>query len=292
MEINRSALLPNLLTIGNGICGFAALVKLGKIEVVGGQFGKEFVHAENFTIASYLILLGMVFDVFDGKLARMSKSNDSKLGAQLDSLCDLITFGLVPAYMILRLSLREPVTWQNIAWFFALAYFLGALLRLARFNVENAPDESAHLAFKGLPTPAAAGCVASVVIFLRYVVKFDAPELQLVGDYLKLESATLADVLSTMDRSLTVGLVFLAPLLGFTMVADRLKFDHMGSKLFGRRQSFNFLVYLIFGVLLLATVPEVVLPVTFLGYLLWTPLHTLYRSFFPARQVPATDESA
>ena len=78
-KITRSALLPNLLTIANGICGFAAIVRLGKIDVVDGHL----LNAENFTIAAYLILLGMVFDVFDGKLAR-TFGGGSELGAQLE----------------------------------------------------------------------------------------------------------------------------------------------------------------------------------------------------------------
>lgn len=275
MEINRSALLPNLLTVGNGICGFAAVIRLSKVDVLEDGGSNDLIHAENFTIAAYLILLGMVFDVFDGKLARLARNGGSELGAQLDSLCDLITFGLAPAYMLVQFNLGRPSSWQHIIWFFSLAYFLGALLRLARFNVENAPDESAHLAFKGLPTPAAAGCVASLVIFQRYLLKSEAPELDFVSDSLR----------TTVPGQIPYFLSFLAPLLGFAMVSNRLKFDHMGSKLFGRSQSFDFLAYLIFGVVLLAIVPELVLPCAFLGYLTWTPLLCVYRYLFPPKEV-------
>jgi len=277
MEIKRTALLPNLLTIANGVCGYHALVRLGKISV--GPDG-NLLHGENFTIAAYLVLLGMIFDVFDGKLAR-TFGGGSELGAQLDSLCDLVTFGLVPAVMILRMNL-EPASggsaldaggvgpWQKVVWFLALAYFLGALLRLARFNVENAPDESAHLAFKGLPSPAAAGCVASLVIFQRYILKFDANELQWIERWL---SPSLRQTISDqIAPGIKYVLAFLAPVLGFAMVSDRIRFAHMGSTLLGRRQSFDFLVYLIFGVLFLFMVPEIVLPLAFFGYLAWPPM--------------------
>src|SRR5690606_5060786 len=192
-------------------------------------------HGENFTIAAYLVLLGMIFDVFDGKLAR-TFGGGSELGAQLDSLCDLVTFGLVPAVMILRMNL-EPASggsaldaggvgpWQKVVWFLALAYFLGALLRLARFNVENAPDESAHLAFKGLPSPAAAGCVASLVTFQRYILKFDANELQWIERWL---SPSLRQTISDqIAPGIKYVLAFLAPVLGFAMVSDRIRFAHM-----------------------------------------------------------------
>ena len=118
MEASRGSLLANLLTVGNGICGFAAVVKLSEVRVAEGG---GFENPENFTVAAFLVLLGMVFDVFDGKVARMSKGG-SELGAQLDSFCDLITFGLVPAFMIVQLNLAGPDLgntgrWQSVVWF-------------------------------------------------------------------------------------------------------------------------------------------------------------------------------
>ncbi|MBN1441906.1 MAG: CDP-alcohol phosphatidyltransferase family protein [Planctomycetes bacterium] len=281
MEINRSALLPNLLTIGNGICGFAALVQLGKVGLLEDG---TLANTEHFKNAAYLVLLGMVFDVFDGKIARLSKG-DSQLGAQLDSFCDLLTFGIVPAVMVLRLNIGLELLWQKFVWFFCLAYFLGALLRLARFNVENTPDESAHLAFKGLPTPAAAGCIASLVIFQRYIVDFRTREL------LFLQKLDLFDVVALqgfVEHYLTVILPCLCLLLGFTMVSSRLRFDHIGSKLL-RRQSFDSLAYLIFGAVLLAMAPEIVLPIAFLGYLVWTPVLTALQYFWPALKRSVSD---
>jgi CDP-diacylglycerol--serine O-phosphatidyltransferase len=268
MEMRGGSLLANLLTVGNGICGFAAIVKLSQVQPLAD--GSGFVNPENFKIAAYLILLGMVFDVFDGKVARMSKGG-TELGAQLDSFCDLITFGLVPAFMIVQLNIVGGERWQGIVWFFSLAYFLGALLRLARFNVENSPDESAHLCFKGLPSPGAAGCVASLVVFQHYVLEFEKPELVWLANMVE-EGA-----LKTFAGHITLALPFLALLLGFSMVSSRLKFEHFGSKLFARGYSFDFLTYTIFGLVVLAIVPEVVLPFAFCGYLVWTPIVTVWR---------------
>jgi len=110
--------------------------------------------------------------MLDGRLARMSQSTSS-FGGQLDSLCDLISFGVAPAFLMLRLlesefQLRE-VFWGNMfhrfIWLAALGYLSCAAIRLARFNVENDENEMAHMSFAGLPSPAAAGLIVSLVIF-------------------------------------------------------------------------------------------------------------------------------
>jgi CDP-diacylglycerol--serine O-phosphatidyltransferase len=275
MEMSRGSLLANLFTVGNGICGFAALVKLSQVELLAD--GTGFKNPENFTIAAFLVLLGMVFDVFDGKIARLARGS-TELGAQLDSFCDLVTFGLVPAFLIVRLNLPLDEGWrQRIVWFFALAYFLGAMLRLARFNVENSPDESAHLCFKGLPSPGAAGCVASLVIFQRYILKAFAPGAEAPVELRLLAKVVDGETIQSVAQSITYVLVFLGPVLGLSMVASKLKFEHVGSKLFARGHSVDFVAYLIFGIVLLWIVPEVMLPLAFCGYLVWTPVVAIWR---------------
>tara|TARA_Y100000758_G_scaffold252212_1_gene188630 strand:- start:127 stop:999 length:873 start_codon:yes stop_codon:yes gene_type:complete len=281
MELRPGSLFANLLTIGNGVCGFAALVKLSQLQLAEDN---SLANPENLVFAGYLILLGMLFDAFDGKVARMVKGS-TELGAQLDSLCDLITFGLVPAFMIFQMQLGTSPRWMNVVWFFSLAYFLGALLRLARFNVENSPEEEAHLCFKGLPSPAAAGCVASLVIFQNYVLKAEQAELKWISENLfSIESMT------TFVAAISYILPFLGVFLGFTMVSSRLKFEHVGSRIFGRSHSWEFFVSLIFAALLLAIVPEVFLPLAFIGYLVWTPVMFLFRLVFSGRGSSQTDD--
>lgn len=267
MEIQRNIVIPSLVTIGNGICGFSALWLLLKVDLPPGGLTVDSPPPPAFAQAAWLILLGMVFDVFDGKVARMS-GGSSALGAQLDSLCDLITFGLVPSALTLSLGMlsHSPIWWQRAAWFFSLAYFLGAMLRLARFTAENEPDEEAHLAFKGLPTPGAAGCMASLVIFHSYIAEFQKKELQLLSGLIDPE--TLKSGVAFIPWILPP----LALVLGYTMVSNRLVFEHVGSRLFSKRHSFDFFVYLIFGVILAAVVPEILLPILFFGYLLHAPI--------------------
>ena len=281
MELRRGSLFANLLTIGNGVCGFAALIKLSQLQLAEDN---TLVNPENLVFSGYLILLGMLFDAFDGKVARMVKGS-TELGAQLDSLCDLITFGLVPAFMIFQMQLGASPRWMNVVWFFSLAYFLGALLRLARFNVENSPEEEAHLCFKGLPSPAAAGCVASLVIFQNYVLKAEQAELKWISENLfSIES------MKTFVTAISYALPFLGVFLGFTMVSSRLKFEHVGSRIFGKSHSWEFFVSLIFAALLLAIVPEVFLPLAFIGYLVWTPVMFLFRLVFFGRRKSQADE--
>ena len=281
MELRRGSLFANLLTIGNGVCGFAALIKLSQLQLAEDN---TLVNPENLVFSGYLILLGMLFDAFDGKVARMVKGS-TELGAQLDSLCDLITFGLVPAFMIFQMQLGASPRWMNVVWFFSLAYFLGALLRLARFNVENSPEEEAHLCFKGLPSPAAAGCVASLVIFQNYVLKAEQAEIKWVSENLfSIES------MKTFVTAISYTLPFLGVFLGFTMVSSRLKFEHVGSRIFGKSHSWEFFVSLIFAALLLAIVPEVFLPLAFIGYLVWTPVMFLFRLVFFGRRKSQADE--
>jgi CDP-diacylglycerol--serine O-phosphatidyltransferase len=152
-------ILPSLITVLNGIFGFAAIVATSR---------------GHFSLAGYLILLAMIADMLDGRLARMSQ-NTSSFGGQLDSLCDVISFGVAPAFLMLTvleselspewLSLNDQSFIQRFIWVTSAAYVSCAAIRLARFNVENEEDTSAHMSFIGLPTPAAAGVIVSLIIF-------------------------------------------------------------------------------------------------------------------------------
>ena len=176
--------LPSLITILNGICGFAAIVLAGK--------GK-------FAMAGYMLLLAMIADMLDGRIARMSR-NTSSFGGQLDSLCDVISFGVAPAFLMLKiieykfanlveLNAAFENFLQRFIWLSAAAYISCATIRLARFNVENEEDESSHMSFIGLPTPAAAGVIASLIIFHQETL----PELSAgnTGTYLVCENAII-----------------------------------------------------------------------------------------------------
>ena len=165
-RLNYITILPSLVTILNGVCGFTAIIYAGKNpnQSVGPY--------SCFAIAGYLVILAMVADMLDGRLARMSQ-NTSSFGGQLDSLCDIVSFGVAPAFLMLKVlehelllvGLGDEQLLHRFIWLAAAAYMSCAAIRLARFNVENEEDESAHMSFIGLPSPAAAGVIVSLVIF-------------------------------------------------------------------------------------------------------------------------------
>jgi len=165
-RVRYVTLLPSLITLLNGIFGFTAIVLASKAnEPTVGKMSC-------FAVAGYMVLLAMFADMLDGRLARMSQSTSS-FGGQLDSLCDLISFGVAPAFIMLRLVESELELHEifcgnllhRFIWLVALVYFSCAAIRLARFNVENDENEMAHMSFVGLPSPGAAGVVISLVVF-------------------------------------------------------------------------------------------------------------------------------
>ena len=171
------AVLPTLLTLGNAACGFAAVTVAAKVEAVGlGEVPASAADAAAGThlfVAAVLIFAAMIFDAFDGSAARLLGQN-SELGAQLDSLCDAVSFGVAPAFLMLQL-VNHPFEGQDalafrwpgrVVWGAAVLFVLCAILRLARFNVET-DEEDDHSTFRGLPSPAAAATVASVPLVMR-----------------------------------------------------------------------------------------------------------------------------
>src|SRR5256885_2329051 len=119
--VKKIAIIPTLLTLGNGVCGFASVAFASKID----SADQSDVY---FTISAWFVVAAMLFDALDGYAARLSKSA-SEFGGQLDSLCDAISFGLAPAFLLLRLG-REwesPLVRQSIAVIAAL-YMVCAIL--------------------------------------------------------------------------------------------------------------------------------------------------------------------
>lgn len=176
-RVKYITVLPSLITLLNGVFGFTAIIFASR----GAEQG--IAGFSYFAMAGYMVLLAMFADMLDGRLARMSQSTSS-FGGQLDSLCDLISFGVAPAFLMLkavegRLELTTPLAgglFHRFIWLAALAYISCATIRLARFNVENEENEASHMSFAGLPTPAAAGVIVSLVIFHQEIM----PTLDLI----------------------------------------------------------------------------------------------------------------
>lgn len=156
-------LLPNLMTAGNLFCGFLALTKIVEADRAT-NFGV------NINTALFLILLACVFDLLDGRLARMG-GKESPFGREFDSLADVVSFGVAPAFLVYRVVLKDVFANElEIAWFIASIYLVCGALRLARFNCLAAqPGYAGSSEFMGFPIPAAAGLVASLTLFIMWL---------------------------------------------------------------------------------------------------------------------------
>lgn len=137
-------LLPSLFTLMGLFSGFYAL-----IAAVQGRY----------ELAAWAILAAAVFDMMDGRVARLLNA-ETAFGAELDSLCDMVSFGLAPSVLVYLWALA-PL--QKFGWLAAFVITACAALRLARFNVQLASQDKRY--FQGLPTPATALLIATAVLF-------------------------------------------------------------------------------------------------------------------------------
>jgi CDP-diacylglycerol--serine O-phosphatidyltransferase len=247
------AVLPTLLTLGNAACGFGALTLSAKSVTTMDPTNALFV-------ASSLIYLAMVFDALDGSAARLTKQT-SEFGAQLDSLCDAISFGAAPAFLMLQFSRDYH---PRLLWLIAVLYVVCAVLRLARFNVETDDDDS-HAFFSGLPSPAAAGTVASFPIMVYGLRNLeeggrDHP-LQQVADWLD---------------PLTVKILPLFTLAVACLMVSRIRYAHLFNTLVRGRRNRQHLIQLVFALAVIFILPQLSVPLLFCWFAFTAPLKALW----------------
>ncbi len=139
-------LLPNLLTTCNLIAGFYCLI---------AAYHGKFEHA------AFAIVAAGIFDILDGRVAR-AMGGGSRFGVEYDSLADLISFGLAPAFLMYTWALEG---FGRIGWVAACLYMICAALRLARYNVSQEDPTTKAATFTGLPSPGAAGMICATVLF-------------------------------------------------------------------------------------------------------------------------------
>ncbi len=252
------ALLPSLCTIGNALAGFGAIHFATK-----NALGEASLH--NLSVAAWMILAAMVFDMLDGRLARMARKT-SDFGAQLDSLCDVVSFGVAPAVIMLRMVIMvmrgHEFIWYTInveraVWAVAAVYLACAALRLARFNVENEPDESAHMKFEGLPSPGAAATVMASVLLLTH------------ADWNWLENEWM---------SLAVGVSLpVITLIAALLMVSKIEYPHIVNQYIRGRRSFTYLVATVIVLTLGVLKPFLFASVIAVGYMLLGPVAALFR---------------
>jgi CDP-diacylglycerol--serine O-phosphatidyltransferase len=159
----RIYFLPNLMTAGNLACGFFALCWIFQYKP---EEGFEKIH-----IAIRLILAAFAFDFLDGRMARLIKKQ-SQFGREFDSLADIVSFGVAPAFLVYRIVLYQ---FEKTGWAIAAIYLVCGGIRLARFNVlSGRPNAAAHgREFIGFPIPSAAALVVSVTLFMMWLAGHD-----------------------------------------------------------------------------------------------------------------------
>lgn len=220
-------ILPSLFTTGNVFCGFYAFVA---------------VLNEHFYFAAWAIAIGMIFDGLDGRIARLTKTT-SAFGEQYDSLADIITFGMAPAFLAYSWVLKP---FGRLGWMAAFLFLLCAALRLARFNVTKPEIRSQH--FIGLPSPAAAVVVASIVIAFE-------------------------DLFATRMNPFIMVMVVYA--LAFLMVSN-IKYPAFKQFDFKKRVVFSRFLFVILFIYVLATIPRVALFILGISYAIIGPIGLLF----------------
>ncbi len=229
IEKNRRAvyILPNLFTTANIVAGFYSILAA---------------HNGNFTVSAWAVIFAVLFDNLDGKVARLTHT-ESEFGVEYDSLSDLISFGVAPAFLVYAFVLRDFGRLGIIASFL---FLLTGALRLARFNIQTSHRDS----FMGLPIPGGAAVVASLVlIFIKYGLdshRFDV--LFLITVYV----------------------------LAFLMIST-LKYRSLKSKSTNQRISIRTFAFIILLLSLLVFKPYIFIPACAILYMLSGPCEYMYK---------------
>jgi CDP-diacylglycerol--serine O-phosphatidyltransferase len=266
--IRTIAVFPTLLTLGNLICGFFAIVVAARVEkpVQMTLSANMIADAGAVMLSGGLIFLAMIFDGLDGYVARLARTT-SDFGAQLDSLCDVVSFGVAPGFLLVKMCPQFTLGHNQTVWIIAAAFAACAALRLARFNVETTDDDE-HLYFSGLPSPAAAGSIAGfpIVFFTLIDPEVGVPE----------RAAEICGALQTV-------LPFFAILLALLMVS-RIPYPHVVNQIFRGQRSFRHIVLLVFAIVAVMVIRGYAVPIVFCAFALSGPGHLIWEKVVNRRE--------
>jgi len=277
-RLRRVAIFPALLTLGNMTCGFAAVYfcMLGIFDAAANvdpaiKTTLNNVYMEKFlptfvSVGGFLVFIGMFFDMVDGRVARMT-TGTTNFGGQLDSLADMVSFGVAPAMLMITLVTKharlvdDVIVTTKEAWMAGAIYVSCCALRLARYNVEHAESDQAHANFFGMPSPGAAALVAALVILHEYL-------LEIVG---------LAGVRLTLLNMLPV-IAFLAGIL----MVSRVRYAHVANRYLRGRRPFGYVVAILIVLGCFIRLPAPTLAVLAIFYALSGPILTIWRRYRPS----------
>jgi CDP-diacylglycerol--serine O-phosphatidyltransferase len=221
-------ILPNTLTLGGMFCGFYAIL---------ASFKGDYIHS------AWAILVANIFDGLDGWVARLTNST-TKFGIELDSLSDLIAFGVAPSVLLYSWALNP---FGRLGWGATFFFVICGALRLARYNVQMGTTESK--AFTGLPIPAAGSSIACLVLFVHEIWGG-------VG-----------------ERNI---IVLCLPFLLALLMVSTVRFHSLKELDFKKRKPFWLLVAIVVAFVFIFMYPEIVLFLFALSYTLWGLIEGTY----------------
>jgi CDP-diacylglycerol--serine O-phosphatidyltransferase len=265
--------LPSLATLGNAICGFAAcyVAALDSLNV-GIDPVARWLYLRRFLAAAYLILMAMLFDALDGRLARFAR-HTTDFGGQLDSLADVVSFGVAPAFISLQLIKNDlnlldiviPFTLTRLIWAIAAVYFSCAAIRLARFNVSNEHGEQHHFSFLGLPSPGAAGAVIGLILMEQDLLQ------------------------ESLNRFALICLIALptAVLLSGLLMVSHFRYPHLVNRYLRGRRPIARLIVVVCLLLLVFVAHRYMIGIGMLAYAAWGPISWAMLRMRPKPAEPA-----
>ena len=249
------SVLPTAFTLGNLLCGFMALFMASRPMDTPIFFSSW----TPLTAAAAFVFLGLVCDGLDGRVARLTNTT-SELGAQLDSLADMVCFGVAPAFIMVQvIGVQGPFFFEQgdtlfdrLGLVIACIYVACAGMRLARFNLEvEGDDVRHHLFFHGLPSPGAAGAVAGMVLLHQQIWARDA---------------------EAFGVGLSVYVLMAATLLCAVAMVSRFKYVHLMNRYLRDKAPFPTLVAGTIVVLMLLVWPQPAMAVGFVAYACSAPV--------------------
>ena len=281
--------LPTMVTLGNLICGFASIMLAMRANMPAALTQANLPPGvapwkpdDYLYVAGLLIFLAMIFDVLDGSVARLTKST-SKFGMEMDSLCDVVSFGVAPAVLVKNLIDNQALDGKlhpmldRYIFPLLVIYVSCATLRLARYNVES---ETGHRNFFfGMPSPGAAGCAAGLVI-LSLPASHHWQISPLTDQFNQLEI-----YIEHVRGPIILALPFVMLALGILMVS-RVHYQHVGDKFLRGKKSFMHLLVLVIALALIVMHHEIMLALMFNGYLLFGIANEIRFQLFPKHRPP------
>ena len=260
MRARTIAVLPTMFTLANLLCGFLAIFIASRPMDTPMAFDWTPLFC-----AAWFVFFGLICDALDGRVARMTRST-SDLGEQLDSMADMVTFGVAPAFILVQvIGVQAPFVseigdtfYDRLGLVIAGIYVACAGLRLARFNIEKSDEETAggHLYFEGLPSPGAAGAIAGMALLHQSIWADD-------------KQATGADVAAYV--------MLASGLLCAVAMVSRFRYVHLMNRYIRGRAPFPAVVAGVIVLLLLLVWPQPAIAIGFVAYAVSGPAVALGR---------------